>query len=54
MELLLFVLALCALDVLSMAFGADSRPTPGSDEERLARHGVAWDLLRPGDWRSVP
>ncbi len=44
MELVIFIVALCALAVLSAAFGVDSQPIPGSKEEQLASYGVTWEL----------
>jgi hypothetical protein len=49
MELVIFIAALCALAVLSAAFGVDSQPIPGSKEEQLAGYGVTWG---PGGWRA--
>jgi hypothetical protein len=43
MELLVLILALCALDLLALRFGHDSRHLGlPSAEERLARRGMAW------------
>jgi hypothetical protein len=48
MELLLFIAVLWALAMLAVPFGADTRPTLVSEEERLAQYGVTWEL---GGWR---
>ena len=43
MELLVFILTLCALAWLATRFGVDSRDLGGhSPEEVLARHGSTW------------
>ncbi|MDQ3654838.1 MAG: hypothetical protein M3457_07150 [Chloroflexota bacterium] len=43
MDALIPVLALVALGLLAMRFGADSRPALRSDEHRLAAAGMVWD-----------
>ena len=43
MELLIMALALCALGLLAVRFGHDSRARLRSSEEQAATWGMAWD-----------
>ncbi|HYI26136.1 MAG TPA: hypothetical protein VD767_12065 [Thermomicrobiales bacterium] len=44
MEALIPVVALVAVGLLALRFGADSRPTVRSAEHRLAATGMTWDV----------
>jgi hypothetical protein len=44
MDLLIFIAVLCALAFLAMRYGYDSRDVPYSEEERLARYGMVWEV----------
>jgi hypothetical protein len=41
-ELLIFVIALCALAFLATRFGYDSRASAWSKEAEMGAHGVTW------------
>ena len=43
MEILIVFIGLCALAVLSVRYGYDSRATAYSKEEEFARDGMVWD-----------
>jgi hypothetical protein len=53
MEILLFIGGLCALGVLAMRFGYDSRDDFRSPEETLANFGFAWHG-KPGRPQRTP
>jgi hypothetical protein len=44
MEFVIFIAALCALAFLAMRYGYDSRDLPYSEEQRLARFGMTWEV----------
>jgi len=54
-ELLIFVIALCALAFLATRFGYDSRASAWSKEAEISSRGVTWELhgLPPGDLDSA-
>lgn len=55
MELLIVIAILCAVGVLAIRFGYDSRSLPRSPEEQAALDGMAWDAppTRSPDWRRI-